>query len=926
MKGRGRRFIISPEPIREVRMRYIITTCTAVSLLLAGRLMPRLAETLKTANPDETIGVIVHLVENPLANIVPAKTDQQKRELVAYMQAFTARSQADVLADHPGLSGVQQYWVFNGFYCEATPSQIRDLASDPRVDYVILDKMPYNPLIEPMPSDAALPATEWNVSKIKADSVWIIHGITGAGRIIGAMDTGVDTTHPALKWGTTSKMAPGGWFDGVSGQPNPYYTGSHGTHVTGTEVGGDGLGSFTNDIGVAPGAQFVHALVIGGNYYYRDFHNGFQWIASLAGTAIEPDAIQNSWGWPINEESLEYWNDILAWRAVNIIPTFSYGNESTGGPRTPSSYPNLISVGATDANDNIASFSSRGPAPNAPPWNEPKYWSDPLWNTYTYPLYGPYVSAPGVSVRSCVPGGGYESWDGTSMAGPHVAGTIALMMEANPNLDYETVWEILTSTCYQPAGTYPNNNYGWGRINALAAVEAAMAIATEPFITVFSYDITDPGGNNDNWWQRGEIVGLVFTVHNSGAAGNITAIVTTTNPNITMYDGNTSFGNVAAGGFADNSADPVWVQSNVNTPCGEYVRFNIVVTDGGNYTDTLIADVNVDYGPGMIVDVYPLPASVYYNSYRPVSVTSSLTSIYFCHAANNRIYVLNASTGDSVRVFNGPVSNLTGISYDQTRDALWVQSSAGTIYMLDTLGAQQTSFPSPASTRADIAYDPAEDVLWVTSGTTVYKVDAASGSNLGSITCAVSGTVRGIAYEPQGGSNGTLILMVDKSSTKWLHEFSKTGTKLDSVKIAELEATPTGMGYDPVDGAYYVIYSTSGTWSYLTTELRKQGSFYCPEGVMAIGEMDKPSATVLKGPLPSVAKDYFTLSLSLPSDEQVRIALYDATGRLVQNIYDGKLATGYHSFRVRADGPSGVYFLRVEAGKVSMNRKLVIGN
>ncbi len=386
MKGLEDRFIISLEP-KEVSMRYIITTCLAASLLFGGRLMPRLAETLKTANPDETIGVIVHLAENPLANVVPAKTDQQKLELVAYLQAATARSQAQVLADYPGLSAVEQFWVFNGFYCEATPSQIRQLAADPRVDYVILDKMPYNPLIEPTPSDAALPNPEWNISKIKADSVWIRYSITGAGRIIGAMDTGVDTTHPALKWTSGgSKMAPGGWYDGVSGNPNPYYTGSHGTHVTGTEVGGDGLGSFPNDIGVAPGARFIHALVIGGNYYYSDFHRGFQWVASLAGTDIEPDAGQNSWGWPINEESLEYWNDILAWRAVNIIPTFSYGNESTGGPRTPSSYPNLISVGATDASDNIASFSSRGPAPNAPPWNEPRYWSDPLWNTYTYYL------------------------------------------------------------------------------------------------------------------------------------------------------------------------------------------------------------------------------------------------------------------------------------------------------------------------------------------------------------------------------------------------------------------------------------------------------------------------------------------------------------------------------------------------------------
>ncbi|MGB9590879.1 MAG: T9SS type A sorting domain-containing protein, partial [Candidatus Hydrothermia bacterium] len=237
---------------------------------------------------------------------------------------------------------------------------------------------------------------------------------------------------------------------------------------------------------------------------------------------------------------------------------------------------------------------------------------------------------------------------------------------------------------------------------------------------------------------------------------------------------------------------------------------------------------------------------------------------------------------------------------------------------------QQTSFSSPATTRADIAYDPVEDVLWVTSGTTVYKVDAATGSNLGSITCSASGTVRGIAYEPRGGSNGTLVLMVDKSLTKWLYEFSKTGTKLDSVKIAEVEATPAGMDYDPVDSAYYVVYSSSGTWSYLTTELRKQGGFYCPEAEMSVGAADKPSYVMLKGPSPSVTRDYFVLSLSLPTEEHVRITLYDATGRVIQEVHNGKLTTGYYTFRVRTDGPSGVYFLRVEAGDLSMNRKLVI--
>jgi subtilisin family serine protease len=104
----------------------------------------------------------------------------------------------------------------------------------------------------------------------------------------------------------------------------------------------------------------------------------------------------------------------------------------------------------------------------------------------------PNVSAPGVNVRSSVPGGGYELKSGTSMAGPHVAGLVALMISANPDLagQVDTIEQIIEQTavpktteqnCGDIPGTQvPNNTYGYGRVDALAAVEAALALIPPP--------------------------------------------------------------------------------------------------------------------------------------------------------------------------------------------------------------------------------------------------------------------------------------------------------------------------------------------------------------------------------------------------------------------------------------------------------------
>lgn len=152
------------------------------------------------------------------------------------------------------------------------------------------------------------------------------------------------------------------------------------------------------------------------------------------------------------------------WRAAEIFPEFSAGNttlSNPGGPGSianPANYPESFATGATDINNRLASFSLQGPSP---------YPGD----------MKPDISAPGVNIRSSVPGSGYEGgWNGTSMAGPHISAVVALLKQANASLTVEQIEEIITTTATPLTdGTFPsspNFGYGYGLVNAYLAVSS----------------------------------------------------------------------------------------------------------------------------------------------------------------------------------------------------------------------------------------------------------------------------------------------------------------------------------------------------------------------------------------------------------------------------------------------------------------------
>ncbi len=331
-------------------------------------------------------------------------------------------------------------------------------------------------------------AVGWNISLINADDVWA-KGYTGVGIVVAEIDTGTQWDHPALKlkyrgWNGASADHNYNWYDPYGQYPTaPYDPGGHGTHVMGTMVGDDGA---ANQIGVAPGAKWISCKggdAVSGYLLTTELLECAQWILAptdLTGAnpmpELRPQVVNNSWGGGPND----YWytGAVSAWRAAGIFPAFAAGNEGPGCSTThsPGDYWNSFATGAINNTSTIASFSSRGPA------------------LYTG-INKPQLTAPGVSIRSSVPGSGYANYDGTSMASPHTAGAVALLYSAAPELIGRIEWTtaMLNMNAFgiganegcggdQP-GDIPNNTYGFGRLDILASVDAILEESVPEWVT-----------------------------------------------------------------------------------------------------------------------------------------------------------------------------------------------------------------------------------------------------------------------------------------------------------------------------------------------------------------------------------------------------------------------------------------------------------
>lgn len=388
----------------------------------------------------------------------------------------------------------EQFWIINAVHVAAVDAELAlTLSERPEVEGLREVGAITVPRLNPTEDPGGADGVEWNVSRIGAEEVWGTHDTRGEGIVVANIDTGVDMSHPALASqyrGFTGDASPDhayNWFDprGVCGAlaDGPCDNQGHGTHTMGTMVGDDGAG---NQIGVAPKATWIAAKGCETSVCsVLSLLQAGQWVAAptdLAGQNPRPDLaphiVNNSWGGgggdPWYTQVVETWVDL------GIFPVFAAGNSGPGcgTAGSPGDYATAYAVGALDAGDQVASFSSRGAG--------------------GFGGVKPNIAAPGVGVRSAIPGG-YRAFSGTSMAAPHVAGAVAMMWSAAPTLvgDVSRTRALLDTTAVDVAdtscgGTAANNNvYGEGRLDAAAAVAAAPQEPTGTLTGAVVSDETD---------------------------------------------------------------------------------------------------------------------------------------------------------------------------------------------------------------------------------------------------------------------------------------------------------------------------------------------------------------------------------------------------------------------------------------------------
>lgn len=356
-------------------------------------------------------------------------------------------------------SPVLDLWVINAVSAVVDAETAAAVAQRPEVASIRLAQTLELPEIS---SEPLLPT--WGLEAVQAPQTWGEYGYRGDGITVAVLDSGIDAAHPALAGSYRGRDGDhaSSWFV-VTGEnyPTPGDGHGHGTHVTGSITGG----APGEVIGVAPEAEYIGVKIFNDNGGASEagILAGMQWVLAPGGDpAMAPDIANNSWGNSAGNVTT-YWDAVAAWRAAGIVPIFANGNagplpQSAG---SPADHPHSFAVGATDQNDAIASFSSRGPV---------------FWDGVEH--IKPQVSAPGHQVRSAWPtalGEDYRTISGTSMATPHVSGVAALVLSANPGLAVHDIEDILEQTARVEShmGRVPNNSFGHGIVDAFQATTRA---------------------------------------------------------------------------------------------------------------------------------------------------------------------------------------------------------------------------------------------------------------------------------------------------------------------------------------------------------------------------------------------------------------------------------------------------------------------
>jgi serine protease AprX len=456
------------------------------------------------AQSNARFEMMVYLKAQPNLNSMNLVTDRvyKMRSMYAALVNNAAQTQAPLwqVLQQRGYQ-YQSFYINNSILVSNADTQLAtELQRHPAVKKVTYNTpfrmRPVAPTRDTTPP--AINGVEQSLMVIKADKVWALN-YAGQGIVVAGQDTGVQWDHPALVrqyrgYNGRAVSHDYNWHDAIRKQTGrntrnkcgystkaPCDDQGHGTHTLATVAGSDGA---NNKIGVAPAARWIACRNMDGGvgtvatytecfqFFFAPYPHGGN-PQKDGKPEYAPHVMNNSWGCPRSEgcQGDEFSEILKVMYQAGIMVVASAGNEGSGCSTIadpPANHTDLtFSVGATNNSMKIASFSSRGPS------------------ALDHGI-GPDIVAPGVAIRSAVPGNGYSSMSGTSMSGPHMVGAVALLWSANKNYVgriAETA-NVFRKTAIPlksgencgdtPGSAIPNNTYGYGMVDVLAAVQATM--------------------------------------------------------------------------------------------------------------------------------------------------------------------------------------------------------------------------------------------------------------------------------------------------------------------------------------------------------------------------------------------------------------------------------------------------------------------
>jgi len=375
------------------------------------------------------------------------------------IQELSVRLKAKGVRSAPTLK--KDLWIIRGMVVQADDVQIAGIRQDPNTAAVLPDrtlrwihpiKKKWNRTFSR--DDKKL----WGLKAIKVPELRDKYGLAflGQGVRAGILDTGIQSGHREF----ASVSGPILFKDFINNSPRPYDDNGHGTHVAGIMAG--------RNVGVAPQVSLVVGKMMdaSGSASESTILEAMQWMFDPDGNPATPDqpqVVNNSWGMSLDQgfqdiRSLDHFRRALkVWVAGGIVPVFAAGNSGGAPNAVPAGLPEVMAVGSFNIEGRLSSFSSWGP----------NLWTD---GTSNFRIFKPDCSAPGEEIYSASPDNGYVEMDGTSMAAPYVAGSVALLLQVQPkNHPFDSL-NMVTQTTVKKGDL----GFGIGTLDAMNLVTTAM--------------------------------------------------------------------------------------------------------------------------------------------------------------------------------------------------------------------------------------------------------------------------------------------------------------------------------------------------------------------------------------------------------------------------------------------------------------------